>query len=163
MEIYLKKPYSTGKDIRKLAMSIRETKLKDITKEFSINVMEALIEVKLNLDKIKELDISEKQLSASLQKGLKTLTIKRKDDILLIKPKGKEENIQEIYKIKEKIKDIIIKNAKGTYPLADIAAAEILILFDVSITNDKCDVCGRHPGTIYRTDNGTFCRKHVEY
>lgn len=113
MEIYLKKPYSTGQDIRKLAMSIRETKLKDITTEFSINVMEALIEVKLNIEKMKELGISEKQLAASLQKGLKDLSIKRKDDILLVKPKGKEENVQEIYKIKEKIKTIYVSGVKG--------------------------------------------------
>jgi len=36
--------------------------------------------------------------------------------------------------MKEQIKDIIRNNAKGVYPLADIAAAEILALFRLKLS-----------------------------
>ena len=40
MEIYLKKPYSQGKDIRKIAMSIKETKFGEMRKTNSIVSMD---------------------------------------------------------------------------------------------------------------------------
>src|SRR3989344_5766471 len=40
MEIYLKKPYSQGKDIKKIAQTIKETKVADIVNEFIINIAE---------------------------------------------------------------------------------------------------------------------------
>ena len=39
--------------------------------------------------------------------------------------------------MKEQIKDIIINNSKEAYPLADIAAAEILALFGVGFDHCK--------------------------
>src|SRR3989339_882763 len=41
MEIYLTSPYNKGKDIKALALSIKETKLKEVVKEFIINIVES--------------------------------------------------------------------------------------------------------------------------
>ena len=68
MEIYLKKPYSQGKDIKKLALSIKETKLKDIASGFSINIVESAIEVKLQKDKMKEIGITTNLVVKQLSK-----------------------------------------------------------------------------------------------
>src|SRR3989338_8602573 len=60
MEIYLKKPYASGKnieDLRRLALQIKETKLRDIATEFSINIADFTIEVKLDKDKMKEIEL----------------------------------------------------------------------------------------------------------
>ena len=54
MEIYLKQPYSKGKDIRKLALSIKETLLKEVVAEFAINIADSLIELKLDVEKMKD-------------------------------------------------------------------------------------------------------------
>ena len=56
MEIYLKKPYASGKkieDLRHLALQIRETKLVDISTEFTINIGDFTIEIKLDSEKMK--------------------------------------------------------------------------------------------------------------
>src|SRR3989344_2265882 len=61
MEIYLKKPYASGKkieELRQLAMQIKETKLKDISKEFTINIAEFTIEITLDRDKMKEIELT---------------------------------------------------------------------------------------------------------
>ena len=39
MEIYLKAPYSKGKNIKEFAISLKETKLRDVALEFSISLV----------------------------------------------------------------------------------------------------------------------------
>src|SRR3989338_6658432 len=53
MEIYLKQPYSKGKDIKEFALVLKETKLNDIALEFSISLVDSEIEVKLDKEKMK--------------------------------------------------------------------------------------------------------------
>src|SRR3989338_4478239 len=50
MELYLKKPYSEGKNLRDLALSIKQTILNDISTEFSINIADLTIEIGLDGD-----------------------------------------------------------------------------------------------------------------
>ncbi len=113
MEIYLKKPYSKGKDIREIAAYIRETKLNELIKEISINIADSNIELKPNEQKIKELKITENTLLKSISASMKGINVKRKKENIVIKFRGKEESLNELYKLKEKIKGIYIKGVKG--------------------------------------------------
>ena len=56
MEIFLKKPWSNGKDIRSLALSVKETKLKDIMTDISVNIVDSKIEIGLDKEKMKEVE-----------------------------------------------------------------------------------------------------------
>ena len=113
MEIYLQKPYSQGQDIRKLALSIKETKLNEIVHEFLINIAELTIEAKLNEEKMKELGITTTTLLKAIQAQAKGFTIKDKDSSLILKLRKKEESLNEIYKLKEKVRVLHIKGIKG--------------------------------------------------
>ena len=113
MEIYLTKPYSKGKDIKEIAASIRETKLKELIKELSINIADSNIELKPNEKKMKELKITENTVIKSISASMKGINVKRKKENITIKLKGKEESLNELYKLKEKIKDTYIKGVKG--------------------------------------------------
>jgi DNA-directed RNA polymerase beta' subunit len=55
MEIALKSPYNKGKDIRKLALQIKDTRLGEISKEFIVNIAEGVVEVHLDKEKMKEI------------------------------------------------------------------------------------------------------------
>lgn len=112
MEIYLKSPYNKGKDIKKIALSIKETKLRDVAKEFVIDIVNTNIEVKLDREKLNELSITDKQLVKEIKAGQKSVTVKLKDDSLFINPKGKEREIKVVYAIKQKLKDTYIKGIK---------------------------------------------------
>ncbi|HII72160.1 TPA: DNA-directed RNA polymerase subunit A'', partial [Candidatus Woesearchaeota archaeon] len=57
MEVYLNSPYNKGKDIKKIALSIKETKLKDITKEFAINIADLIGEVVLDENKMEDIGL----------------------------------------------------------------------------------------------------------
>ncbi|MBW2996172.1 DNA-directed RNA polymerase subunit A'' [Candidatus Woesearchaeota archaeon] len=113
MEIFLKKPWSTGKNIRQLALSIKETTIKEVLVDISVSIVDSKIELKLDNEKMKEIGITPSQITASLGKQLKGISVKKKDDMIILKQKGKEVGVGDIYKIKEKIKDIYVKGVKG--------------------------------------------------
>ena len=128
MEIYLKKPYSAGKGIREFALSIKETLLKQLALEFLINMAEGVIEVKINLEKIQELGITMASLVKIVSGQLKGYAAKQKDDSVVLKVRGKEEAMKEIYKAKEKIKGLHIKGVKGITQVLPVRRGEEYII-----------------------------------
>ncbi|MBN2454583.1 DNA-directed RNA polymerase subunit A'' [Candidatus Woesearchaeota archaeon] len=114
MEIYLKKPFSQGKDLKKIALSIKETKLKDIATEFSINLTDSRIEVKIDNQKLKDIGMAEAGLLKAVKGESKGLVVDiKKDGLLTFKLRGKDNGFNEIYRVKEKVKEAYIKGVKG--------------------------------------------------
>jgi len=113
MEIYLKAPYSKGKDIKGFALDLKETKLSDIALEFSISLIDSQIEIKLDNEKTKILNVTNSQVVTSISKQLKGFSVKDNKEFIILKSRSKEESLNELYKSKEKIKDVHIKGIKG--------------------------------------------------
>lgn len=113
MEIYLQEPYKNGTDIKKAAQLVKETTLQDIASEFIINIADGVIEVKLDDDKMKVLSLNADKVHKLLDVNLKGITVKLKEGILLVKPKGKDVSVNELYKLKEKAKTIYVSGVKG--------------------------------------------------
>lgn len=113
MEVFLNKPYSKGENIKKLAASIKETTLKEFVVDFSINIMESRVEITIDLDSLKESGFNLDKLSAKISAQVKKISIKKLDNGLSIKSRGKEDTFNELYKLKEKLKDVYISGIKG--------------------------------------------------
>lgn len=127
MEIYLNPPYNKGKDIKRIALSIKETKLGDIASEFSINVAELIVEVALDQSKMDGIGLDMATVGKAVEKGLKDFEIKIKDNIIRIKS-GKDEGLNELYKLKEKIKGIHISGIKDVYQVLPVRRGEEFII-----------------------------------
>ncbi|MBW2972694.1 DNA-directed RNA polymerase subunit A'' [Candidatus Woesearchaeota archaeon] len=127
MEIYLQSPYNKGKDIKQIALSIKETKLKDIASEFSINVAELIVEVALDDSKINAIGIDMARVKKSVEKSLKDFNIKTKDNIISIRS-SKDDGLNELYKLKEKIKEIHISGIKDVYQVLPVRRGEEFII-----------------------------------
>jgi DNA-directed RNA polymerase subunit A" len=127
MEIFLKSPYNKGKDIRKLALQIKDTRLGEISREFVINIADSVIEVKLDKERTKDIGITELTIVNAIKKDLK-VNVKKKEDSLFLKPKGKDEGINAIYKLKEKVKDVYIKGIKGITQVLPVKRGEEFII-----------------------------------
>jgi len=115
MEIFLKKPYSEGKDIRVLAEQLKETRLKEYIKEISTNVAETKMRIELDEKKLKDRRMAGAKIASVLSKspGLKGLDVKLdKDGSLKIRASG-DDALNMIYKFREKIKDIYVHGIKG--------------------------------------------------
>ena len=113
MEIYLKKPYSEGKNLKELALQIKETTLSHIATEFTINIADLTIEVGLDKQKMKDLGITPAMVIASITKQVKGFNVKEKDGGISVKTKSKDESLNEAYKAKERLKDIHVKGILG--------------------------------------------------
>ncbi|MBW2991301.1 DNA-directed RNA polymerase subunit A'' [Candidatus Woesearchaeota archaeon] len=113
MEIYLKKPYSQGKDIRLIAEGLKETRFKEYLKEISINVAETKMRIELDDKKLKDRRVTHLKIARLLKKGLKGFDVRLdKDSSIRIKASG-DEALNMIYRLKEKIKDVYINGVKG--------------------------------------------------
>lgn len=112
MEIYLKSPYNKGKDIKKIALSIRETRLGQLAKEFEVDIGRMVVEISLDKEKMRDLEISLGTVIKAIKKQVKVGSVKESERGLEIKLK-KEAGLLELYKLKDKIGDVFIKGVKG--------------------------------------------------
>jgi DNA-directed RNA polymerase subunit A" len=128
MEIFLKSPYNKGKDIKQIALAIKESKLKDVASDFTINIADLVVEVNLDEKKMAYVALNAQKVGKNVEKALKDNTLKLKDNTLTIKPNSKEESLNDLYKIKEKIKDIHICGIKGISQVLPVKRGEEFII-----------------------------------
>jgi len=116
MTVYLKPEYSKDeKTIRKVASFIKEMTLKEISTMFSLNIMKGSVEVTLNKKKLTAFGFTLKQIIDSLNEKVKGIDAKEVKGGILIRETSEEEeiNLISLYKLREKIKDTVVRGIKG--------------------------------------------------
>lgn len=114
MEIFLKSPYNKGKDIKEIALQIKETKLGELVNEYILNIVDLKIELALKSDKLKLLGVTTASIVKSIEKGLKGASVKEEDQNIVLKLKDRDEkSLNELYKLKESVKEIHIQGIKS--------------------------------------------------
>jgi len=117
MHIHFKSPYSEGKDIKKIAESIKETTLKEYTREISIDITESQMMLGLDEDKLSRVGMKSssiiKVLEKAFAKGYSFKPSKDNENVLIIKSTSKEDDLNNIYKLKEKLQEIYVNGIKG--------------------------------------------------
>jgi DNA-directed RNA polymerase subunit A" len=113
MEIHFKKPYSEGKDIKRIAESIKETKFREYVDEITINMVENKMTIFLNDKKMKDTGMNAAKITKIVEKSVKGYVFKLEDEKIIVNPKSKEDDLNALYKLKEKIKDIYVRGIKG--------------------------------------------------
>lgn len=130
--IYLKHGYKTDIDkVKFIAASIKETKLRDISDEFSFNLTQFRIEVTLNKKEMRELKITENQVINALKENVTDVEIKSDDDSIKFKPKERE-SLSSLYKLKEKLKDVTIKGIKGVSQVTPVKKENDYVVYCTS-------------------------------
>ncbi len=130
MEIFLKPPYNKGKDIRELALKIKETLLGELVAEYVINIVDFKVELKLNTQKMQDVGVTPTTLAKAVEKDLgKTGVVKQVDGAVEVKLKGKDEkSLNELYKLKEDLKEIHITGMKGITQVLPVKRHEEFII-----------------------------------
>lgn len=103
MEVYLK-PDIKSTELRAISLQLKEHTFKDIVSEFLIDISNFSIEIKLNKEKLTDLGLTNQHLLKVLSKGFKSMNVKSEGDSIRAVVKMKDENLNELYKVKEKIK-----------------------------------------------------------
>lgn len=131
MEIFLKAPYNKGKDIKELALQIKETQFDEVVAEYSLNIVDLKIEIKLLSDKLKELDVTPGFVAKALEKGLSDeATIKQAGDTITLQLATKDETkaLNSLYRLKEKSKEVYIKGIKGVSQILPVKRKEEFLI-----------------------------------
>ncbi len=128
MEIYLKKEYENEEDVKKYTLQIKETNLYEIATEFNVNLEEFSIEVKIDEEKIKSLELTKEKIIKVLNKSLKKLKAEEKEGIIKFTFKNKEENFNELYKAKDKLKNVYVSGIKGIKQVLPVKKEEGYVL-----------------------------------
>lgn len=132
MHIYLKKPYNEGKDIKKIAESIKETTLKEYIKEVSIDVANSQMTLTLDEAKLERISMKVSQIIKNFEKafakGYSFKPSKELDNIIIVKSTSKEDDLNNIYKLKEKLQDVYINGIKGIKQVLPVKKGEEYII-----------------------------------
>ena len=105
MSVYIKNPYNKDANkIRKIAALIKEIKLREVATDFIINIPKLQVEVLLNNKKMKRFGLDEKTVIALIGENLKNVEARSGTDKIILRPKNSENELLDLYKIKEKAK-----------------------------------------------------------
>ncbi|MFH1133524.1 MAG: DNA-directed RNA polymerase subunit A'' [Nanoarchaeota archaeon] len=129
MEIYLKHPYSSGKDIKLIAERVKETKLRDVIHEFIINIAESTVDIRLNPDRMKDLDLIPSSIIKIIETNTKNVGVKKEEkDVITLKLRGKDDTLNEIYRLKEKLKELYVKGVKGIHQVLPVKREDEFVI-----------------------------------
>lgn len=114
MEIYLKKPYNKGENIRDLALQIKETKLGNLVEEYNLDMAELSIECLLDEKAMKERGIKITQVVNAVKKVMKKAKVEKGDDFTMtVNLDAKDNSLHDLYRVREKLKLIYVHGLKG--------------------------------------------------
>lgn len=109
MEVYLARECNNEKDARILAEKIKEVRLREILSQITIDFSNKKIEVELDSKALRNVHIGAQRIVERLQeKGLKV----RAND-LRININASTYDFKGIYRLKEKLKDLVVSGVKG--------------------------------------------------
>jgi len=128
MDVYLKKSHQ--KDVRQIAISLKETKLKEYINEIDINIAETTMNIRLDENKVKSVDLTPGKIGKILSKSvlLRGFDLKiEKDGSITIKATG-DEALNQVYRLKEKIKEVYINGIKGITQVLPVKRQEEYVI-----------------------------------
>ena len=109
MQIYLDKQHNNEKDARIIAEKIKEVKLKGIISEIAVDFTNKKIQIDIDNSALKRVHIGlDKVVEVLNDKGF---NVKKKSDGIALDLA--DSGFKEIYKIKEKIKEVILSGVKA--------------------------------------------------
>ena len=112
MEIYLKEPYKSGKNIKELAVQIKETRLGELVKEFVIDLAENAVSFILDDEKTRMVNATPGSIVKAIEKSTK-LAVKQNGKEIVVPVTSKEASVNEVYKLKELLRHVFVAGIKG--------------------------------------------------
>lgn len=114
MEIYLRSPHNSKiEDVKKFAAKIKETTFGELVTEYSLNIFEQTLKIKLDPVLLQEFELSAKELAKVIKAKTKSFGVESANDEIIFTHQGKAEELKELSNFKEKIKSLKVKGLKG--------------------------------------------------
>jgi DNA-directed RNA polymerase subunit A" len=151
MEVYLTEEYADGKEINVMAMRLKQITVDDISTSFGINIADSTVEIALDPENMKLLDLTAKDVANAIKKALKKCEVKSEGNTL--KVKAAVNNVNEVYKTREKLRVLYVAGLKGVSHVFPVKK-DNEYMFITSGTNlkDVLIVPGVDPTRTYSND-----------
>jgi DNA-directed RNA polymerase subunit A" len=112
VEVHLKAPHNKGANIKEIARDIKETLFKEFIRTIDIDMVELTMTIELN-ENAKE-QYTAVRLVKILEKAIRGFSFKiDQDKKIFVKCSTKEESLNALYRLKERIKETTISGIKG--------------------------------------------------
>jgi DNA-directed RNA polymerase subunit A" len=156
MEIYLKSDFNNEKDVRTIAYRIKETFLDELVDEFEIDLESFAIRAKLRGKRLEDLGIKAGEIAKKLSGKLKKLDVEASADLeLTFTFKGKEDNFNELYRTKDKLRVQSITGVKGITQVLPVRREEEFVIVTAG-SNIKEVLKQEYVDTFRTTTNDLF-------
>lgn len=109
MKIWIKNEFQTLDHVKRIAENIKDIKAKDVISSVLIDLTDVMVKCKLNLPKLRELEIDVQKLPKILK--IRNTTVKVDGDSLIVSPKKKD--VAVLHKLKYTILESHVKGIKG--------------------------------------------------
>lgn len=136
MEICLVDPYNKLEQVRAFAAKIKETRFSEVVLEYTFNLFEQTLKLKLNKALLDDHALPVKDIIPLLRPKTKGFQMAVRESEILFTHKGRPEEIKELYDLKGKIQNIIIKGVKGIKQVLPVKRDESYLIL-TSGTNLK--------------------------
>jgi len=113
MEIHLSNKNISSEEVTKIAAKIKETTLGELSRTIEVNVAEATIEVVLDKEMLDKCSLKSATIAKALQKALKNVNVRNKEDNIFIKLTKEGEELNKLYVMKEEAKNTFVGGVKG--------------------------------------------------
>lgn len=124
MEIYLQPPHNKGTDIKRIAQQIKETTLQDYVTSIATDLSVPEIVIDISKDALQFAGIDEQMIPKIIEKNMKGYKVRLEKGKLRIQPTSKEGSVNDIYKAKEKVKNIVVQGIKGVTQVLPVKREE---------------------------------------
>jgi DNA-directed RNA polymerase subunit A" len=114
MEIYVKDDYNNEDDVKDLAEKIRESRLKDVMKDLSIDMSDMSITVSLFKKKLTAIGLKYEDVYKKVDKKstFRNCEVTLDGGDLTVAP-DEDQGPKDVYKLKEKLKDVFVRGLRG--------------------------------------------------
>ena len=137
MEIYLRKPLNEKiEEVRKFATNLKETMFSDIAEEYSLNIFDQTLKVRLSSVLLEDLSMDAKEVVKLFKTKAKGFNVEVSGNEITLTQKGKAEEVKVLATLKEKLKSVKIKGVKGIKQVLPVKRGEEYIIL-TSGTNLK--------------------------
>jgi len=114
MKIYLLDEFNNKNSARKIASNIKETKLKNIISVDSINLADMSIEIQLDPQKMKDLELEEEDIIKNIKKKVRNIEASTTEkNVIVIEPKKAGTSVQDLQRTRMKVRETHAKGLPG--------------------------------------------------
>lgn len=113
MQIYLDEQHNTREEATKIAKQIKETKLKNIVIEDIIDLLNLAVEIKIDMNSLKEMQVNKEELIKLINKQIRGYDVSFEGNKIELKSKKDDATIRDLQKTKLKVFDIRMRGIAG--------------------------------------------------